>query len=138
MIIMKCDKCGFNEAVDGKHCPKCGNLVSGGVREAEAVVDHRSEWRGREAPRPQKKISNNLVIAIIVTLCCCPPFGIPSIVYAARVDTMEKYGDIEGAREASKKANFWAVVGLAAGLLWVVLYTLLSLVPLIMAGNGAY
>ena len=35
--------------------------------------------------QPPVKPSNNLVWAILTTICCCLPFGIVSIVYAAKV-----------------------------------------------------
>ena len=61
-------------------------------------------------------ISSNLVWAILVTIFCCMPFGIPAIVYAARVDPLLKYGDYEGARDASKKAKIWCLVAFLVGI----------------------
>ena len=49
-------------------------------------------------PRPPGEyIPNHMVWAILTTLFCCLPFGIVSIVHAARVDSLSAAGDIAGA-----------------------------------------
>ena len=62
-------------------------------------------------------IPNHLVWAILSTLFCWLPLGIVSIVYASQVDGKRAAGDIAGAREASDKAKFWAM--LSAGLMLI-------------------
>jgi len=57
----------------------------------------------------QEFVPNHLVWAILTTLFCCLPFGIVSIVYASQVDGKRAAGDINGAREASRKAGLWAI-----------------------------
>ena len=70
-------------------------------------------------------IPNHLVWAILVTIFCCLPFGIVSIVYAAQVNGKVAAGDIVGAREASQKAKIWAWISfgvtLGLGVLWFLL-----------------
>ena len=60
--------------------------------------------------------------AIVVTFFCCLPFGIPAIVYAAKVDGLHARGDAAGARAASDSAKTWCWtafwVGLGIGILW--------------------
>jgi hypothetical protein len=67
-------------------------------------------------PAPQPGIPTYLPHAILVTLCCCLPFGIPAIYYSAQVTRKLDAGDVEGAREASRKARmwFWIAFGLGA------------------------
>ena len=63
-------------------------------------------------PLPQGSsdyVPNNLVWAILATLFCCLPFGIVSIIYASQVDGKRAAGDIDGARDASRKAGQWAM-----------------------------
>jgi len=68
-------------------------------------------------------IPNYLWQSIVVTIFCCWPFGIPAIVYAAKVEGLKARGDIAGAMAASASAKTWCIV--AAGiwigfiLLWV-------------------
>jgi hypothetical protein len=69
---------------------------------------------------PPVAIPNYLVQAILVTLCCCLPFGIVSIVYASQVNSKRDVGDIAGAWEASKNAKKWAMIGAGVGVVWVI------------------
>jgi hypothetical protein len=66
---------------------------------------------------------NYLVQAILVTVFCCLPFGIVSIVYAAQVNGKHQGGDHVGAMESSGKAKFWCWMafgfGLAPMLVWL-------------------
>jgi hypothetical protein len=71
------------------------------------------------APSPPP---NYLVQAILTTICCCLPFGIVSIVYAAQVNTKFQVGDQLGAKESSDKARMWAWIAFGVGLLFQVLY----------------
>ena len=71
---------------------------------------------------------NNLVWAILVTLFCCLPFGIVSIVYAAQVNGKWQAGDVAGAQESSRKARQWATYSVIAGLVIIVVYILLAIV----------
>ena len=73
-------------------------------------------------------IPNHLVWAILSTLFCCLPLGIVSIVYAAQVDGKRAAGDIAGAREASSKAKFWALLSAALMLIPALLYLMFLLV----------
>lgn len=66
---------------------------------------------------PGPVIPNYLWQSIVVTIFCCWPFGIPAIVYAAKVDGLRSRGDIQGAMEASKNAKTWCLVSLILGLI---------------------
>lgn len=77
---------------------------------------------------PQEYIPNHLVWAILSTLFCCLPLGIVSIVYAAQVDGRRAAGDIFGARAASDKAKFWALLSAGLALVPLCLYVLFVVV----------
>lgn len=70
------------------------------------------------------KPSSYLVWAILTTLFCCLPFGIVSIVQAAKVDGLWSGGNYDGARAASQSARKWALIAAAVGVglfvLWVI------------------
>ncbi|MGO9245413.1 MAG: CD225/dispanin family protein [Verrucomicrobiia bacterium] len=73
--------------------------------------------------QPRQHVPSYLVPAIFSTICCCLPFGIVAIVFAAQVNTKLQAGDMAGALEASQKAKTWfwlaVVLGvLSLGLLW--------------------
>jgi len=70
---------------------------------------------------------NNLVWAILVTLFCCLPFGIVSIIYAAQVNGKWQAGDAAGAQESSRKARQWAMYGAIAGVVVIVIYVIVAI-----------
>ncbi len=74
------------------------------------------------APVAHAPISNYLIPAILVTIFCCWPFGIPAIVFAAKVDGLVSRGDIAGAVEASRKAKTWTWVSFGCGLGIILIY----------------
>lgn len=77
---------------------------------------------------------NYLVWAILTTLLCFPPLGIPSIIYAARVNAMYAGGDIAGAQESSRKAKQFAIWSAAS--IIVVYGLLVILVVALVAASG--
>ena len=130
-----CQNCGAEHPDGAKFCSDCGTAQGThtgafGAVDAEAAhpdavqVERVIPGGGNDMPVNQtiaNKIENHLVKAIIAAVCCCLPFGIVSIVYAAQVDTKSKAGDISGALESSKKASLWGNVAIGVGILWNVL-----------------
>jgi len=70
----------------------------------------------------QKKPKNWLVESILSTILCCPPFGIAGIIFATRVDSAYKKGDLEAAEKASKQAKKWTLVAVVIGLVLTIIY----------------
>ncbi len=99
--MLFCQKCGTQNDDNAYKCTKCGEMLP-------QVQAH--------GPVTPVTIPNYLVQAILVTLCCCLPFGIVSIVYAAQVNAKAKSGDIQGALDSSGKAKMWCWIGFAIGL----------------------
>ena len=69
--------------------------------------------------QPEKQISGtpDIIFSILVTLCCCLPLGIVSIVYASKINSLQNAGDYEGAKAAAKKAKMFMIVGAVGGLI---------------------
>jgi predicted secreted protein len=65
---------------------------------------------------------NYLVWAILTTIFCCLPLGIPSIVFSTQVNSKWALGDVAGAQDASAKAKRFAIWAVVAGLIVAVLY----------------
>lgn len=59
-----------------------------------------------------------LVLSIISTVCCCLPFGIVAIVFAAKINSAVSAGDYEAAEKAAKTAKIWIIVAIAVGIVW--------------------
>ena len=77
---------------------------------------------GRGGIAPPPKPASNLVPAILVTLFCCLPFGIASVVFASQVDGKYAAGDYLGAEEAAAKSKKWMWWAFGIGLVVSVLY----------------
>lgn len=103
---MYCLKCGSQNDDSALKCLNCGALIQN---------------TGTATASSNQHISSHLAPAIIVTLLCCIPFGIPAIVFAAQVSGKLAAGDYKGAARASRNAKIWCWIAFAAGLMIVVL-----------------
>lgn len=65
----------------------------------------------------QIRPKNYLIEAILVTLCCCQPFGIVGIVFASQVNSKYATGDYLGAEQASRDAKKWLTIGAVSGII---------------------
>lgn len=88
-------------------------------------------YGGYGDPASVPPIPNYLVWSILTTIFCCLPFGIVSIVHAAKVDGLRAAGDIPGAMDASRKAKNWAIWAVAGwgvlALLYVVFFFIIGI-----------
>lgn len=110
-----------DEVGNGKFCTECGKEIHA---KAE-ICPHcgvRQMLQGSGAAALGTTIPNYLVPSILVTLFCCLPFGIVSIVYAAQVNSKEQAGDLQGALNASRLAKRWILASLGSGLVVLLLY----------------
>jgi hypothetical protein len=88
------------------------------LRESPQASPYQPPAAQQPSYAPGTIIPNYLWQSIVVTIFCCWPFGIPAIVYAAKVDGLRATGNIQGAMAASASAKTWCLV--AAGT-WLVL-----------------
>jgi len=103
-------------------CPQCGSQIPDGSTKCPACAaplgnPYQSSTAGPTAPYQRPDIPSYLVPAILTTLCCCLPFGVVAIVYAAQVSGKISAGDFEGARSASESAKMWCWIAFGVGLL---------------------
>ena len=132
-----CSNCGTSLSPQASFCPQCGTEA----RRAQAPgrpppqpAPQPAEPPPQQAPRPSAAftpvthVPNYLVQAILVTIFCCLPFGIVSIVFAAQVNGKLGAGDYAGAVESSNKAKTWAWVSFWVGLGITVLWILIAIV----------
>ena len=68
---------------------------------------------------------NYLVWSILVTVLCCLPLGIVSIVFSSQVNSKWNAGDQAGAADSSRKAKQFAIWGAVIGVVVSVLYGIL-------------
>ena len=128
---MYCTSCGSQNVDGARFCKDCGHEMPGPTQST-----------GRFEPRPPSStrqyappahVPNYLVQAILVTIFCCLPFGIVSIVYAAQVNGKLVAGDISGARQASTNAKTWAWIAFGVGLLFAAGYAAWAIFGLALA-----
>jgi len=74
------------------------------------------------AGQPVGSVPNYLVQAILVTIFCCLPLGIVSIVFAAQVNGKLAAGDYYGAADSSNRAKMWCWWSFGLGLGFMILY----------------
>jgi len=86
---------------------------------------------GQATPPPP----NHLVWAVLSTVFCCLPFGVVSIVFAARVNSRWAAGDVAGARDAARKAQLWAIGAAVAFFVTGMVYVLAALAYYVTAGS---
>jgi Interferon-induced transmembrane protein len=77
---------------------------------------------------PAGQPDNNLVWGILVTVLCCLPLGIVSIVKATQVSGLWAQGRFAEAQQAADDAKKFAVWGAIAGVIVFVLVVILNLV----------
>jgi hypothetical protein len=103
---MFCTQCGTQNEEHAGTCRSCGHPL----------------------PSFPATVPNYLVQGILVTICCCVPFGIPAIVYAAQVNGKLAAGDVGGAIECSRKARMWSWIGFGVGVAGALAYLLAAVV----------
>lgn len=121
---MICPSCGTSNVETSSICVNCGKPLHGAPAAPASPMNSytppppppsNASYIPPTASGPQ--VPNYLIQAILVTLCCCLPFGIVAIVYAAQVNTKLTAGDYSGAAEASRNAKMWCWIALGVGLL---------------------
>lgn len=87
---------------------------------------------GQQPPAFRPK--NWLVESILVTIFCCLPLGIVSIIHASQVNSRYNMGDYAGAEAASRDAKRWMKITLFVTIAMVIIGVVLNLVIGIGAG----
>jgi hypothetical protein len=97
-----CANCGHEISDKATACPECG---------------HPTGARAAGSGAAAAAIPTYLLQSILVTIFCCLPLGIVSIIYSTQVNSKLAAGDVAGAQAASGNAKRWALIALVAGLI---------------------
>lgn len=119
---MFCPQCGANNADNAMVCVQCGRNLQPGVPAVPLPVT------GVVLPPGAAPPQNYLVFAILATVLCCIPAGIPAIIYAAQVNGKLQQGDLAGAKVASDNAKMWCWISFGLGLGVIVISVILAMV----------
>jgi hypothetical protein len=112
---MFCTSCGTQLPPGASVCPNCS-----------APVGRPLTMAGPGVAAAGPAINNYLVPSVLVTLCCCLPFGVVAIVYAAQVNTKLSVGDYAGAEASARNAKMWCWIGFALGLVIAICYGIVT------------
>lgn len=120
---MNCPSCGTSNLDTASICINCGKpLTNATPHSYTPPPPSASSFGAGPSPQMGEPIPNYLIQSIIVTLCCCLPFGIVALIFAAQVNSKLASGDLEGARHASKQAKMWCWIGVACWLVVMVIW----------------
>jgi hypothetical protein len=82
-------------------------------------------------------VPNYLVWAILATVLCCLPIGVPAIIFSAQVNGKLASGDHQGAQKASRTAMILCIVAAAVGFIgWLVAILVFGVAGLGMTAGG--
>jgi NADH:ubiquinone oxidoreductase subunit 3 (subunit A) len=88
---------------------------------------------------PPSTIPNNMVLAIVavvVSLACCLPHGVVSLIFAMQVGKKEAAGDIEGATKAAGQAKLFAWISIIVGVVYFIFAMIFGVFGLIIGALG--
>ncbi len=118
---MICPKCGANNLEGAVVCSACGNSLT------SAPPYSPTSPSGIPGQAPTM-VPNYLVPAILVTIFCCLPLGIPALIFSSQVNTKLALGDYNGALESSKKAKLWTMIAAGVGVVGLILYIIVMVI----------
>jgi hypothetical protein len=133
---VNCPNCGTSNLDNASICVNCGRPLSGAGVVPPPPPPPQPSYTPPQAsyapppgsafgaPPPVQQVPNYLWQSIVVTLCCCLPFGIVAIIFAAQVNDKLRRGDVAGAMHSSKQAKMWCLIALGCGLLVALIYGL--------------
>lgn len=112
------------------YCRKCGKELEEGARFCSSCgFDQQSDSVSRNTLQAVRKPDNYLWLGVLVTVLCCLPFGIVSILNSSKVDSCWAAGDLEGAIMNASKAKSWALWGIGVSVaVWILYIIVLVLV----------
>jgi hypothetical protein len=116
---LNCPNCGTSNLDTSSICANCGRPLAAPTQTYTPPPPPAASasYGGPVAP---ERIKNYLVPSILLTVCCCPPLGIVAIIFAAQVNQKLAAGNVTGARDASRKAKLFCLIGLVIGVLCVI------------------
>ena len=133
MATRFCTQCGQQLPENGRFCTNCGTPIPEEPQYAYAQPEPQPEPQPEyvqpevKAQPTMPKPNNYLALSILATIFCCLPFGIPAIVFSAKVDSFWNAGNYQAAMDASRKARNWMLVSAIVGLVGIITYVALVL-----------
>lgn len=115
MALINCSECGAQISDAASACPRCGAPLK---KVTYGTTSQQSMNTGSANVCPE----THLAKAIVVTLLCCWPVGVPAIINAAGVSSAFAAGNYQEAVQKSEKANKWSNYCIIAGVVFWLIY----------------
>ena len=106
----------YEECVEGEPQPE--QTIEEPVQEPAPKVEDVKPQPLQETAPAEPCPPNYLVWTVLVTVMCCVPLGVISLIYSSQVKTKYNAGDIEGAKKASSKTELWLILAFVLGLIY--------------------
>lgn len=120
MALITCRECGAQISDNAMACPQCGSPVT-----QAAAPQINQNFNSQICPE------THLTKAILVTLFCCWPLGIPAIVNAAGVSNAFASGNYQLALQKSNDANKWSQYCIISGVVFWILYAIVMVILIV-------
>lgn len=120
----------YYDQPDNGYYNQAGNNQSGYYNQADGYNQYGGAYHN-----PGEAINSTpyLVFAILSTICCCIPLGVPAIVFASKISTAQQMGRMDEARDCAKKAKIFSIIAAVVGVVASIIYFIV-----IIAANSAY
>ncbi len=129
---MFCPQCGASNADTNVVCTQCGRQLQTGVPPGiQPGMTPTPLPVAGVVLSPGTTVPNYLVFAILATVFCCLPAGIPAIVFAAQVNGKLQAGDVAGAQAAANNAKLWCWISFGVGLAGIGVWILLAMIGVV-------
>lgn len=130
--MLYCQSCGTPNRDGSRFCSKCGFSLETGDRPVTEQPENPYAYKPVPTQQPVLQMpSTHLWQAIVVTILCCAPLGIPAIVFASQVQARFNAGDIKGAQNTSRKARNFCIWSLILGIIGWIIYFILVFIGVI-------
>lgn len=126
------------EGAGMEHCGGTGiNGVGAGTGRYNASAGCVGSGVGVPLPPPTHMVSGNieeamppthLIWSVLCTICCCFIPGIVAIIMSSKVSSRYYAGDIDGAKRASRAAEWWIIASFVLGVMSATLYVPISMI----------
>lgn len=120
----------YEECVDSQTIetePQPEQTIEEPVQEPAPKVEDVKPQPLQETAPAEPCPPNYLVWTVLVTVMCCVPLGVISLIYSSQVKTKYNAGDIEGAKKASSKTELWLILAFVLGLIYQPFSVVMSL-----------
>lgn len=115
--------------------PELAQVITPGVPPQAPYAPQQP--KASQQPYAATQPKTYLTEAILVTLFCCMPLGIVSIIKATQVSSAMARGDYEAALQASAEARKWVKWGFIGGLVYLVISIIYVIAMFAFAGGGS-